>query len=84
MLICKKLNLSTIKKAKNILKKIKTKVLIHKTIKNIFGNTEKIKLKKKKRNTFTIGNNNKGINLSANDFFADLKLNNKNKRKVSY
>jgi len=81
-LICKTLNLSNIKKPRNIFRKIKNNNFnYNKTIKNIFVNTEKIKLKKKGRNTVTIGNNNKSINLKVNNFFNDFKINNKNKRK---
>ena len=81
-LICKTLNLSNIKKPRNIFRKIKNNNFnYNKTIKNIFVNTEKIKLKKKGRNTVTIGNNNKSINLNVNNFFNDFKINNKNKRK---
>ena len=82
MLICKTLNLSNIKKQRNIFRKIKNNNFNYsKTIKNIFGNTEKIKLKKKGRNTVNVGNNNKSINLNVNNFFNDFKINNKNKRK---
>ena len=82
VLICKTLNLSNIKKPRNIFRKIKNNNFnYNKTIKNIFGNTEKIKLKKKGRNTVTVGNNNKSINLNVNNFFNDFKINNKNKRK---
>ena len=82
MLICKTLNLSNIKKPRNIFRKIKDNNFnYNKTIKNIFGNAEKIKLKKKGRNTVTVGNNNKSINLNVNNFFNDFKINNKNKRK---
>ena len=81
-LICKTLNLSNIKKPRNIFRKIKNNNFnYNKTIKNIFVNTEKIKLKKKGRNTVTVGNNNKSINLNVNNFFNDFKINNKNKRK---
>ena len=72
MLICKTLNLSNIKKPRNIFRKIKNNNFnYNKTIKNIFGNTEKIKLKKKGRNTVTVGNNNKSINLKIK---LDLKI----------
>ena len=82
VLICKTLNLSNIKKPRNIFRKIKNNNFnYNKTIKNIFVNTEKIKLKKKGRNTVTVGNNNKSINLNVNNFFNDFKINNKNKRK---
>jgi len=64
VLICKTLNLSSIKKPKTVFGKIKKNNFnYNKTIKNIFGNTEKIKLKNKERNT----TNNKSINLNVNN-----------------
>ena len=80
VLICKTLNLSSIKKPKTVFGKIKKNNFnYNKTIKNIFGNTEKIKLKNKERNT----TNNKSINLNVNNYFTDFKLYNKNKNKVN-
>ena len=80
MLICKTLNLSSINKPKTVFGKIKKNNFnYNKTIKNIFGNTEKIKLKNKERNT----TNNKSINLNVNNYFTDFKFYNKNKNKVN-
>ena len=80
VLICKTLNLSSIKKPKTVFGKIKKNNFnYNKTIKNIFGNTEKIKLKNKERNT----TNNKSLNLNVNNYFTDFKLYNKNKNKVN-
>ena len=79
VLICKTLNLSSIKKPKSIFgKNKKNNFNYNKTIKNIFGNTEKIKLKNKERNTT---NNNKRINLNVNNYLTDFKVYNKNKKK---
>ena len=73
-LICKTLNLSSIKKNQNDLSKINNKNFhYNKTIKNIFSNTEKF-LINKGRNTDT--KKKKNINLIMNSLFTDFKKNN--------
>ena len=73
-LICKTLNLSSIKKNQNDLSKINNKNFnYNKTIKNIFSNTEKF-LINKGRNTDT--KKKKNINLIMNTLFTDFKKNN--------
>ena len=70
-LICKTLNLSSIKKNQNDLSKINNKNFnYNKTIKNIFSNTEKF-LINKGRNTDT--KKKKNINLIMNSLFTDFK-----------
>jgi len=82
ILICKTLNLSNIKKPRKMFCKINNNSFnYNKTIKNIFSNTEKILLKNKERNTVTIGNNHKNINLNDNNMFTNLS--NKYKRKIN-
>ena len=84
ILICKTLNLSNIKKPRKVFCKINNNSLnYNKTIKNIFSNTEKMLLKNKERNTVTIGNNHKNINLNDNSYFTEFKLTNKYKRKIN-
>ena len=73
-LVCKTLNLSSIKKNQNDLSKINNKNFnYNKTIKNIFSNTEKF-LINKGRNTDT--KKKKNINLIMNSLFTDFKKNN--------
>ena len=73
-LICKTLNLSSIKKNQNDLSKINNKNFnYNKTIKNIFSNTENF-LINKGRNTDT--KKKKNINLIMNSLFTDFKKNN--------
>ena len=84
ILICKTLNLSHIKKPRKMFCKINNNSFnYNKTIKNIFSNTEKILLKNKERNTVTIGNNHKNINLNDNKIFTNFELSNKYKRKIN-
>ena len=84
ILICKTLNLSNIKKPRKVFCKINNNSLnYNKTIKNIFSNTEKMLLKNKERNTVTIGNDHKNINLNNNSYFTEFKLANKYKRKIN-
>ena len=84
ILICKTLNLSNIKKPRKVFCKINNNSLnYNKTIKNIFSNTEKMLLKNKERNTVTIGNDHKNINLNNNSYFTEFKLENKYKRKIN-
>ena len=84
VLAFKTLNLTAIKRKKFNNEKFNNNSFnYNKTIKSIFSNTEKILLKNKERNTVMIPNNKNNKILDINNFFTDIKLGNKHKKKIN-